>query len=179
MNRIDDTKLKHLIEQACPVPLQPVGSRERFAQRLERKRKTSRHGWRWGIGGTVVGIAASVIIAFFVWNFRSGIQVDEPTLTEGINTTIAEVRGYYKSKIWSEVEYIKELSKDLKPEMRQKLMIEVRLVSESPDSIVRSIMLEEIDDEQKKYYITSVYMAHLRSLQYMHEALSDNKLAYK
>lgn len=178
MNRTDDTRLKQLMEQAWPIPPQPAGSRERFAQRLVQKRQTSHKHWWWGIG-SAVGIAASIIIALFVGQPGTGIQAEEGILTEGISTTIAEVRGYYKSKMWTEAEYIKELAKDMDPEMRRTLLMEVRLLSETPDSIVREIMLEDIDDEQKKYYITSVYMAHLRSLRYMHEALSENKLAYK
>lgn len=178
MNRTDDTRLKQLMEQAWPIPPQPAGSRERFAQRLVQKRQTSHKHWWWGIG-SAVGIAASIIIALFVGQPGAGIQAEEGILTEGINTTIAEVRGYYKSKMWTEAEYIKELAKDMDPEMRRTLLMEVRLLSETPDSIVREIMLEDIDDEQKKYYITSVYMAHLRSLRYMHEALKENNLAYK
>lgn len=178
MNRTDDTRLKQLMEQAWPIPPQPAGSRERFAQRLAQKRQTSHKHWWWGIG-SAVGIAASIIIALFVGQPGAGIQAEEGILTEGISTTIAEVRGYYKSKMWTEAEYIKELAKDMDPEMRRTLLMEVRLLSETPDSIVREIMLEDIDDEQKKYYITSVYMAHLRSLKYMHEALLENKLAYK
>ncbi|MBR4160961.1 MAG: hypothetical protein IKT87_04695 [Bacteroidaceae bacterium] len=178
MNRTDDTRLKQLMEQAWPIPPQPAGSRERFAQRLAQKRQTSHKHWWWGIG-SAVGIAASIIIALFVGQPGAGIQAEEGILTEGINTTIAEVRGYYKSKMWTEAEYIKELAKDMDPEMRRTLLMEVRLLSETPDSIVREIMLEDIDDEQKKYYITSVYMAHLRSLRYMHEALKENNLAYK
>lgn len=178
MNRTDDTRLKQLMEQAWPIPPQPAGSRERFAQRLVQKRQVSPKHWWWGIG-SAVGIAASIIIAFFVGQPGAGIQAEDPTLTEGISTTIAEVRGYYKSKMWTEAEYIKELAKDMDPEMRRTLLMEVRLLSETPDSIVREIMLEDIDDEQKKYYITSVYMAHLRSLKYMHEALSDKTMAIK
>ena len=178
MNRTDDTRLKQLMEQAWPIPPQPAGSRERFAQRLAQKRQASPKHWWWGIG-SAVGIAASIIIALFVGQPGAGIQAEEGILTEGINTTIAEVRGYYKSKMWTEAEYIKELAKDMDPEMRRTLLMEVRLLSETPDSIVREIMLEDIDDEQKKYYITSVYMAHLRSLRYMHEALKENNLAYK
>lgn len=178
MNRTDDTRLKQLMEQAWPIPPQPAGSRERFAQRLAQKRQTSHKHWWWGIG-SAVGIAASIIIALFVGQPGAGIQAEEGILTEGISTTIAEVRGYYKSKMWTEAEYIKELAKDMDPEMRRTLLMEVRLLSETPDSIVREIMLEDIDDEQKKYYITSVYMAHLRSLRYMHEALKENNLAYK
>ena len=178
MNRTDNTRLKQLMERAWPIAPQPSGSRERFAQRLAQKRQTSRKYWWWGIG-SAVGIAASIIIALFVGQPSVGTQTEELTLTEGINTTIAEVRGYYKAKMWSETEYIMELSKDMSYETRQRLLVEVRLVSESPDSIVQSIMLEDIDDDQKMYHITSVYMAHLRSLQYMHEALKENKLAYR
>ena len=178
MNNKNNNALKQMMEQAWPIPPQPVGSRERFAQRLQQKRQSSRKHWWWGIG-SAVGIAASIIIALFVGQPGAGIQAEEGILTEGINTTIAEVRGYYKSKMWTEAEYIKELAKDMDPEMRRTLLMEVRLLSETPDSIVREIMLEDIDDEQKKYYITSVYMAHLRSLRYMHEALKENHLAYK
>ena len=178
MNRTNDTRLKQLMEQAWPIPPQPAGSRERFAQRLVQKRQASPKHWWWGIG-SAVGIAASIIIALFVGQPGAGIQAEDPTLTEGISTTIAEVRGYYKAKMWSEAEYIMELSEDMSDEMRQRLLMEVRLVSESPDSIVQSIMLEDIDEDQKMYYITSVYMSHLRSLQYMHEALQERKLARK
>lgn len=178
MNRTDDTILKQLMEQAWPIPPQPAGSRERFAQRLAQKRQTLRKHWWWSIG-SAVGIAASIIITFLVAQPGASTQAEESILPEGINTTIAEVRGYYKAKMWSEAEYIRDMSKDMDPEMRKMLLMEVRLVSESPDSIVQSIMLEDIDEEQKKYYITSVYMSHLRSLQYMHEALKERKLARK
>ena len=178
MNRTNDTRLKQLMEQAWPIPPQPSGSRERFAQRLAQKRQTSRKYWWWGIG-SAVGIAASIIIVLFVGQPGAGTQAEELTFTEGINATVAEVRGYYKAKMWSETEYIMDLSKDMDPEMRKMLLTEVRLVSESPDSIVQSIMLEDIDEDQKMYYITSVYMSHLRSLQYMHEALQERKLARK
>ena len=178
MNRTDDTILKQLMEQTWPIPPQPSGSRERFAQRLAQKRQTSRKHWWWSIG-SAVGIAASIIITFLVAQPGASTQAEESILPEGINTTIAEVRGYYKAKMWSEAEYIRDMSKDMDPEMRKMLLMEVRLVSESPDSIVQSIMLEDIDEEQKKYYITSVYMSHLRSLQYMHEALKERKLARK
>ena len=176
MNRTDNTRLKQLMEQAWPVPPQPSGSRERFAQRLAQKRQTSRKYWWWGIG-SAVGIAASIIIALFVGQPGVGTQTEELTLTEGINTTIVEVRGYYKAKMWSETEYILELSKDMKPEMQAKLMAEVTQLTENPDSVALTILSEDIDDDRKIYYITSVYMAHLRSLQYIHQMLAENKMA--
>jgi hypothetical protein len=89
------------------------------------------------------------------------------------------VKGYYKAQMWSETEFIMELSKNLDPELRQRLLMEVRLVNETPDSIMLDIMKQEIDEDQKIYYITSMYMAHLRSLKYMHEALSDKTMAIK
>ena len=178
MNRTDNTRLKQLMEQAWPIPPQPAGSRERFAQRLAQKRQASPKHWWWGIG-SAVGIAASIIIALFVGQPSVGTQAEELTFTEGINATVAEVRGYYKAKMWSETEYIMDLSKDMDPEMRQRLLMEVRLVNETPDSIMLDIMKQEIDEDQKIYYITSMYMAHLRSLKYMHEALSDKTMAIK
>ena len=178
MNRTDDTILKQLMEQACPIPPQPAGSRERFAQRLAQKRQTSRKHWWWSIG-CAVGIAASIIITFLVAQPGASTQTEESILPEGINTTIAEVKGYYKAQMWSETEFIMELSKNLDPELRQRLLMEVRLVNETPDSIMLDIMKQEIDEDQKIYYITSMYMAHLRSLKYMHEALSDKTMAIK
>lgn len=178
MNKKDNTALKQLMEQAWPVPPQPAGSRERFAQRLSQARGTQRRHWFYGVG-SAIGIAASVIIAFLMLQPRSDVPATELSVQQTLSVGIAEVKGYYKAQMWSETEFIMELSKNLDPELRQRLLMEVRLVNETPDSIMLDIMKQEIDEDQKIYYITSMYMAHLRSLKYMHEALSDKTMAIK
>ena len=178
MNKNDNTALKQLMEQAWPVPPQPAGSRERFAQRLSQARGTQRRHWFYGVG-SAIGIAASVIIAFLMLHPQSDAPATELSVQQTLSAGIAEVKGYYKAQMWSETEFIMELSKNLDPELRQRLLMEVRLVNETPDSIMLDIMKQEIDEDQKIYYITSMYMAHLRSLKYMHEALSDKTMAIK
>lgn len=178
MNKKDNTALKQLMEQAWPVPPQPAGSRERFAQRLSQARGTQRRHWFYGVG-SAIGIAASVIIAFLMLHPQSDVPATELPIQQTLSASIAEVKGYYKAQMWSETEFIMELSKNLDPELRQRLLMEVRLVNETPDSIMLDIMKQEIDEDQKIYYITSMYMAHLRSLKYMHEALSDKTMAIK
>ena len=178
MNKKDNTALKQLMEQAWPVPPQPAGSRERFAQRLSQARGTQRRHWFYGVG-SAIGIAASVIIAFLMLHPQSDVPATELPIRQTLSAGIAEVKGYYKAQMWSETEFIMELSKNLDPELRQRLLMEVRLVNETPDSIMLDIMKQEIDEDQKIYYITSMYMAHLRSLKYMHEALSDKTMAIK
>ena len=178
MNKKDNTALKQLMEQAWPVPPQPAGSRERFAQRLSQARGTHRRHWFYGVG-SAIGIAASVIIAFLILHPQSDVPATELSVQQTLSAGIAEVKGYYKAQMWSETEFIMELSKNLDPELRQRLLMEVRLVNETPDSIMLDIMKQEIDEDQKIYYITSMYMAHLRSLKYMHEALSDKTMAIK
>ena len=178
MNKKDNTALKQLMEQAWPVPPQPAGSRERFAQRLSQARGTQRRHWFYGVG-SAIGIAASVIIAFLMLHPQSDVSATELPIQQTLSASIAEVKGYYKAQMWSETEFIMELSKNLDPELRQRLLMEVRLVNETPDSIMLDIMKQEIDEDQKIYYITSMYMAHLRSLKYMHEALSDKTMAIK
>lgn len=178
MNKKDNTALKQLMEQAWPVPPQPAGSRERFAQRLSQARGTQRRHWFYGVG-SAIGIAASVIIAFLMLHPQSDVPATELPIQQTLSASIAEVKGYYKAQMWSETEFIMELSKNLAPELRQRLLMEVRLVNETPDSIMLDIMKQEIDEDQKIYYITSMYMAHLRSLKYMHEALSDKTMAIK
>ena len=178
MNKKDNTALKQLLEQAWPVPPQPAGSRERFAQRLSQARGTQRRHWFYGVG-SAIGIAASVIIAFLMLQPQSDVPATELSVQQTLSAGIAEVKGYYKAQMWSETEFIMELSKNLDPELRQRLLMEVRLVNETPDSIMLDIMKQEIDEDQKIYYITSMYMAHLRSLKYMHEALSDKTMAIK
>lgn len=178
MNKKDNTRLKQLMEQAWPVPPQPAGSRERFAQRLSQARGTQRRHWFYGVG-SAIGIAASVIIAFLMLYPQSDVPATELSVQQTLSAGIAEVKGYYKAQMWSETEFIMELSKNLDPELRQRLLMEVRLVNETPDSIMLDIMKQEIDEDQKIYYITSMYMAHLRSLKYMHEALSDKTMAIK
>ena len=178
MNKKDNTALKQLMEQAWPVPPQPAGSRERFAQRLSQARGTQRRHWFYGVG-SAIGIAASVIIAFLMLHPQSDVPATELSVQQTLSAGIAEVKGYYKAQMWSETEFIMELSKNLDPELRKRLLMEVRLVNETPDSIMLDIMKQEIDEDQKIYYITSMYMAHLRSLKYMHEALSDKTMAIK
>ena len=178
MNNNDNTVLKQMMEQAWPIPPQPAGSRERFAQRLAQTQHAKRRP-RFFAWASAIGIAASLVMALLIIRPQSGAETKENVISQNISASIAELKGYYKAQMWSETEYIMELSKNLNPESRQKLLMEVRLVNETPDSIMLDIMKQEIDEDQKIYYITSMYMAHLRSLKYMHEALSDKTMAIK
>lgn len=178
MNNNDNTVLKQMMEQAWPIPPQPAGSRERFAQRLAQTQHAKRKH-RFFAWASAIGIAASVIIAFLMLQPQSDVPATELSVQQTLSAGIAEVKGYYKAQMWSETEFIMELSKNLDPELRQRLLMEVRLINETPDSIMLDIMKQKIDEDQKIYYITSMYMAHLRSLKYMHEALSDKTMAIK
>lgn len=178
MNNNDNTVLKQMMEQAWPIPPQPAGSRERFAQRLAQTQHAKRKH-RFFAWASAIGIAASVIIAFLMLQPQSDVPATELSVQQTLSAGIAEVKGYYKAQMWSETEFIMELSKKLDPELRQRLLMEVRLINETPDSIMLDIMKQKIDEDQKIYYITSMYMAHLRSLKYMHEALSDKTMAIK
>ena len=178
MNNNDNTVLKQMMEQAWPIPPQPAGSRERFAQRLAQTQHAKRRH-RFFAWASAIGIAASLVMALLIIRPQSGAETKENVISQNISTSIAELKGFYKAQMWSETEFIMELSKNLDPELRQRLLMEVRLVNETPDSIMLDIMKQEIDEDQKIYYITSMYMAHLRSLKYMHEALSDKTMAIK
>ena len=127
------------------MPPQPAGSRERFAQRLSQARGTQRRHWFYGVG-SAIGIAASVIIAFLMLQPQSDVPATELPIQQTLSASIAEVKGYYKAQMWSETEFIMELSKNLDPELRQRLLMEVRLVNETPDSIMLDIMKQEIGE---------------------------------
>lgn len=176
MNSNDNTILKQMMEQAWPIPPQPAGSRERFAQRLAQTRHAKRRH-RFFVWASAIGIAASLVMALLIIRPQSSAETKENVISQNISTSIAELKGYYKAQMWSETEYILELSKDMKPEMQAKLMAEVTQLTENPDSVALTILSEDIDDDRKIYYITSVYMAHLRSLQYIHQMLAENKMA--
>lgn len=174
MNNNDNTVLKQMMEQAWPIPPQPAGSRERFAQRLAQTRHAKRKFFAWA---SAIGIAASLVMALLIIRPQSSAETKENVISQNISASIAELKGFYKAQMWSETEYILELSKDMKPEMRAKLMAEVTQLTENPDSVALTILSEDIDDDRKMYYITSVYMAHLRSLQYIHQMLAENRMA--
>ena len=91
MNKKDNTALKQLMEQAWPVPPQPAGSRERFAQRLSQARGTQRRHWFYGVG-SAIGIAASVIIAFRMLHPQSDVPATELSVQQTLSAGIAVLR---------------------------------------------------------------------------------------
>ncbi len=100
---------------------------------------------------------------------------DAPTQME---LTIAEVRGYYKAKLWSESEYIFMLTENMDEDTRETLLQEVKKLEQGPDSLVERLQDEPVSDDLKIFYITQIYQSHLRSLQHIHSLL-DERVARK
>lgn len=174
---MDNKNLKHLMEQAWPVPAMPTGSRERFASKLSKSpHNSARHNWwLWGTGASV-GIVAAILALIFLVQTPSTTSIEDNKILVALsmNPEIAEQYYYYKDQMWKETENILKLSEGMRPDLRAQLVTEINMLNESPDSITLDIMNEEIDNAQKVIYITSVYRQHLRSLQYIHNILSEN-----
>ncbi len=166
-----DKRLKLRLEAAWKTPPLPQGSRERFLRQLD-KAEARQRSVRWWRIGAVAALAACLAGLFF---FRLGPTADtaEPTQTD---VSIAEVRGYYKSLIWSEAEYIALLAADMDSAGRERLMAEVAKIQGGPDSTVMRIQREALTEDEKIAYITAVYSSHLSSLQQI-RTLLDNRQA--
>ena len=112
------------------------------AEREKKRRKT----WRLL---TSAAIAASLLLFFFV---TPGMHRDEAPPTEA-DLMIAEVRGYYRSLLWNETEFIANLSKELDSKTRDRLMDEVIKINMAPDSLVADIDGEHLSEDEKIYHI--------------------------
>lgn len=172
MKNINDTELEFLIKSSIDTPRLPLGSWERFMKRLEKAEheKNRRKTWRLL---TSAAIAASLLLFFFV---TPGMHRDEAPPTEA-DLMIAEVRGYYRSLLWNETEFIANLCKELDPKTRDRLMDEVTKINMAPDSLVADIDGEHFSEDEKIYHIASIYQSHLRSQQYIHTILNEGKQA--
>lgn len=170
MKTDNDKRLKQRMEAAWKTPPLPQGSRERFLRQLYKAEARRRSVRKWR-NGAITALAACLAGLFF----RLGPATDtaEPTRTD---VSIAEVRGYYKSLIWSESEYIAELAADMDSAGRERLMKEVEKIQGGPDSIVLRIQREALTEDEKIAYITAVYSSHLSSLQQI-RTLLDNRIA--
>ncbi len=160
--------LKDRLSEAWNVPPMPKGGKERFLQKLDKIQKP-----RSNMAKRVVfamAAAASIIGAVFFLKTPNA-----PDESPRIDVTIAEVKGYYKSQMWTEVEYIEQLTREMEPEIRNELMAEAQKVMLSPDSVVKFLTKEQMPNDQKIACITYVYMSHLRSLQHMHTLLDSRK----
>ncbi len=166
----NDKRLKQRLEAAWQTPPLPQGSRERFLRQLYKAEARQRTVQKWRIG-TIATLAACLAGVFF-WLGPSADTV-EPTQAD---VSIAEVRGYYKSLIWSETEYIAELAANMDSAGRERLMKEVEKIQGGPDSIVLRIQREALTEDEKIAYITAVYSSHLSSLQQI-RTLLDNRVA--
>ena len=172
MKNINDTELELLIKSSIAPPLLPPGSRERFMKRLEKAEREKKRRLTWRLL-TSAAIAASLLLFFFI---TPGMHRDEAPPTEA-DLMIAEVRGYYRSLLWNETEFITNLCKELDPKTRDRLMDEVTKINMAPDSLVADIDGEHLSEDEKIYHIASIYQSHLRSLQYIHTILNEGKQA--
>lgn len=174
MKEDKDNVLKRRLESAWDVPPMSRDSRARFIDKLERA-EHSRHRRPWLYAGMFSAMAA-VVISFVLLLVRPRTTVDDaPTQME---LTIAEVKGYYKAKLWSESEYIIMLTESMDEDTREPLLQEVKKLKQGPDSLVERLLDEPVSDDMKIFYITQVYRSHLRSLQQIHSLL-DERVAQK
>lgn len=152
----------------------PQGSRERFLDKLEHAERPRHRRLKLYIG--VLSAMAAAVIGFVLMLVRPRSAVDStPTQME---LTIAEVKGYYKAKLWSESEYIVMLTENMDEDTRNELLQEVQELEQGPDSLVERLQDEPVSDDLKIFYITQVYRSHLRSLQQIHSLL-DERMAQK
>lgn len=152
----------------------PQGSRERFLDKLEHAERPRHRRLKLYIG--VAAAMAAAVIGFVLLLVRPRSAADStPTQME---LTIAEVKGYYKAKLWSESEYIVMLTENMDEDTRNELLQEVQELEQGPDSLVERLQDEPVSDDLKIFYITQVYCSHLRSLQQIHHLL-DERMAQK
>lgn len=164
-----DNILRQRLATAWDFPPMPQGARERFLDRLERE-EHPRHRRRGLYIGASVAIAAAVVCIVLMIVRPDTDHTPVPTR---MDLTIAEVKGYYKARMWSESEYIIMLADALDEDTRLSLLQEVRNLEQGPDSLVESLLKEPVSDDIKIRYITRVYTTHLRSMQQIHSMLDD------
>ncbi len=168
----DNKMLKERLEAAWNVPPMPKGGKVRFMDELDRRQRV-RPLWRWRIA-VATAVAASIVgVVFFL---LAPTTAEQPTQ---VDLTIAEVKGYYKSLMWSETEYIEQLTLGMDEDTRNELMAEARKVEEGPDSVVEVLQEEMMPDDEKVACIASVYRSHLQSLKRIHALLNDRQAYYK
>lgn len=161
--------LKDVLERAWEVPPLSKDSRERFLEKLDGAEHPRRHRL-----GLYIGILSSV--AAFVVGFVLILQqprAADDSAPAKIELTIAEVKGYYKSKLWSESEYIMMLTESMDAGKRESLLQEIKKMELDSDSLVENLQNEPISDDFKIMYITQIYKSHLRSMQHIHGLLLD------
>lgn len=164
-----DNLLKQRLESAWDVPPMKPDARERFLNKLEREERP--RGRHKALYISLISTVAAAIIAFAFIVMRP-TSTDNPVPTQ-MDLTIAEVKGYYKAKLWSESEYITMLAEKLDEDTRETLLQEVRKLETGPDSLVEMLQKEPISDDLKIQYITQVYSHHLSSIQQIHSMLQE------
>ncbi|MDE5560523.1 MAG: hypothetical protein K2J00_01785 [Bacteroidaceae bacterium] len=178
MKKDIDKALKQRLEAAWDVPPMSHGSRKRFIAGLECVERPHRNRQRVYIG--VLSALAAVItgIVFLLVQPLTDVDSTLQPMPQQVKLTIAEVRGYYKAKLWSESEYIVMLAAELNEDTREALLQEVKKMETEPETLVERILTEPMSDDLKIFYITQVYSSHLRSMQHIHSLL-DETMAQK
>ncbi len=169
MKDYKDKALKQRLESSWDVPPLPQGSRERFLDRLEHAKHPRHNRMRLYIG--VLSTMAAAILVFVLLLVKP--QTNESVAPAQIDLRIAELKGYYKAKLWSESSYIITLTEDMDEAARELLLQEVNKIEHSPDSLVDRLQNEPMSDDLKIYYITQVYHSHLHSMQQIHSMLNE------
>lgn len=167
--------LRQRLEGAWDVPPMSHSGRDRFLDRLEKsERSASRRSM--AISLAIFTSVAAALLGFALLIVRPAkTTAPEPTSME---LALAELKGYYKAKMWSEAEYIDMLSARLGEQTHRDIMAEMDCLQHEADSLVEQLQMEPMQDDKKIYYITNMYRLHLRSMQQLHSLL-DDRLARK
>lgn len=169
MKNNKDNVLKQKLASVWNVPPMPQGSRQRFLDKLKHdcKPRHKRRGLYIGLPAAVAAVVATLVMLIVK------PETTEDAAPTHMELTIAEIKGYYKAKMWSESEYIIMLTDGLDEETRQSLLQEVNKLEQGSDSLAESLLEEPISDDLKIRYITQVYISHLRSMQQIHNMLNE------
>lgn len=169
MTQDRNKELKRKLTSAWDVPPMSEGSRNRFLEKLKQQEHPHHNRARIYIG-VVSAIAAVLVICALILRPADTEERDEPTHTE---LTIAEVKGYYKAKIWSESEYIIKLTEHMDEKTRNSLLSEIKKMEHAPDSLIEHLRDEPISNDLKIYYVTQIYQSYLHSMQQLHSLLDE------
>lgn len=170
-----DHLLRQRLEEAWQVPQMSPRGRDRFLGRLEKAERSARRR-TMGIRLAIFTSVAAALMGFALLIVRPAkTSVPEPTPME---LALAELKGYYKAKMWTEAEYIDRLSARLDEQTHRDIMAEMDRLQHGTDSLVEQLQREPMQDDMKIYYITNLYRVHLRSMQQLHSLL-DDRLARK